>query len=87
MGTVYILKSLVNGKYYVGSTNNLDRRLSEHAKGKTKSLRSKGPFDLVFRQEFSSLKEARTIEYKLKKLKSRLILDRVIKDQIVRLGP
>ena len=86
MGTIYILRSLVNGRYYIGSTNDLTRRIEEHLKGKTKSLRFIKPFELVFSQTYNSIQEARKIEYKLKKLKSRLIIERIIKDKSVKLG-
>ena len=37
---VYILKSLVDGKFYTGYTSNLKKRLDEHNKGLTKSTKS-----------------------------------------------
>ena len=87
MGTVYILKSLHNGRYYIGSTIDLERRLIEHNQGKTKSLRYSRPYELVFSQDYSSISEARKVEMKLKKFKSRVILDRIIKDRKIILGP
>ncbi|HUW24823.1 MAG TPA: GIY-YIG nuclease family protein [Patescibacteria group bacterium] len=35
---VYILRSTKTGKFYTGSTNNLERRLTEHNANKTMSL-------------------------------------------------
>lgn len=87
MGTAYILKSLSNGKFYIGSTNDLNRRLAEHNQGKTKSLRFIRPFKVMFSQEFKTLEEARKIETRLKKFKSRVIIEKIIKDQFIRLGP
>ena len=72
MGTVYILQSKLNGRYYIGSTINLDRRLNEHFAG---------PFDLRFSQNFETIEEARKIELKLKKLKRRDIIERIVRDQ------
>lgn len=34
MGIIYILQSLVNSRYYLGSTNDLDRRLEQHNSGR-----------------------------------------------------
>ncbi len=36
---VYILKCS-NGRFYVGSTNSIERRLEEHKRGKSKSTRN-----------------------------------------------
>ncbi len=79
-GCVYILKSLKNHRYYIGSTNNLKRRLEEHNRGKTTSLKYLRPLKLLFKQKYASLTQARKIEYKLKKLKRKDIVERIIKE-------
>jgi len=48
MEYVYVLKSLKDGKFYVGHTDNLERRLSEHNKGKVTSTKYRCPFELVY---------------------------------------
>ena len=78
IGYVYILKSLKNGKFYLGSTNNLDRRIFEHNLGKNKYTRLTKPFELIFSQKFKTLTLARKIEYKLKSYKSKKILLNII---------
>ncbi len=46
---VYILRSIRNGKLYVGQTDNLDRRLSEHKEGRGgRFTRYQGPWKLVY---------------------------------------
>jgi len=65
----YIIYSTNNGKYYTGSTNNLDRRLREHNSNQTKSLKNKGPFELIYFEEFNTLTEARKRELKIKSYK------------------
>lgn len=86
MNCVYILQSLANGRFYVGSTNDLNRRIAEHNAGKTKSLQYLRPLQLVFHQEYQTLEQARRIEYKLKKLKSKVIIERIIKEGFIKLG-
>lgn len=87
MGTVYILQSLVNSRYYIGSTGNLKRRLFEHNKGKSGYTRLTRPFKLVFSQNYPTLLQARRVEYKLKRLKSKSITEKVIEGQNIRMDP
>ena len=84
MAFVYILQSQTNFRYYIGSTNNLERRLKEHNAGKSTYTKLTKPFKLVFAKEYLALREARQIEYKLKKLKSRKIIERIILDKEIR---
>ncbi len=80
MNIVYILQSEKNGRYYIGSTNNMERRLLEHNSGKTKSLLYLRPMKLVFKKEYASLGDARKVEKNLKKLKNRDIIERIVAD-------
>ena len=48
---VYVLRSLKNGRLYTGSTNDLERRLSEHRRGKTRYTRYAGPFGLAYTED------------------------------------
>ena len=84
---VYILESTKNGRYYIGSTNNLERRIIEHNSGKTKSLKYLTPLKIVFQKEYANEIEARRVERKLKKLKNRNIIERIVKEKILHLGP
>ena len=87
MAYVYILKSFKNLRYYIGSTNNIQRRLEEHNSGKSTYTKLIKPFELVFYQEYSTVKEAKQIEYKLKRLKSRKIIEKIIaEDKIIKMG-
>ena len=67
---VYILRSEATGKFYVGSTNELERRLSEHTRGHSLATRGRGPWKLVYREERSTLVAARRREYEIKQWKS-----------------
>lgn len=61
----YILR-LSNDRFYTGITNNLVRRLSEHAKGQSISTRNKLPFSLVWSKSYKTRKESRRMEVKIK---------------------
>lgn len=66
---VYILKSLRDGKYYVGLTSNLKKRLNDHSSGRTKSTRGRRPLKLIYSEGYGTLKEARERESFLKSYK------------------
>lgn len=71
MWYVYILESLKNGRYYTGYTNNLERRLLEHNKGLTKSIKYLRPLRLIYKEDYSSRAEAAKREKFLKSGKGR----------------
>jgi len=65
---VYILASKRNGTLYVGVTNNLARRMSEHkAKLVPGFTRQYGVDLLVYFEEFDSILDARAREHSLKR--------------------
>jgi putative endonuclease len=64
---VYILASKRNGTLYVGVTNNLARRLSEHKAGLVAGFTRKYEVDqLVYFEAFESILKARAREHSLK---------------------
>ncbi|MGB9637388.1 MAG: GIY-YIG nuclease family protein [Microgenomates group bacterium] len=80
-GFVYILQSLKNNSYYIGSTDNINKRIDEHNRGKSLYTKNILPVKLVFSQQYPSLKAARKAEYWLKSLKSKNILEKIIEDK------
>jgi predicted GIY-YIG superfamily endonuclease len=54
MAFLYILESLTTGRFYVGSTSDLDRRMEEHARGHSPSTRGRGPWKLAYRESFQA---------------------------------
>jgi len=79
---VYIL-ICSNGKYYTGSTDDLQRRMEEHQRGKSKATMNLLPVRLVAFIEFLSLSDARKMEYRIKKMKSRNYIEMLISRQPV----
>ena len=70
MAWVYLLRGS-NGRHYLGSTNDLERRLQEHKAGKTYSTRRLGrEIELITSRECASLDEARALERQLKSWKN-----------------
>ena len=86
MPYVYILQN-DEEKYYIGSTVDLDKRLTHHYGGHTPSTSKMGKLNLVFSQKYDSLKDARYIEGRLKKLKRRDYLEKIIRDGFIKITP
>lgn len=59
---IYILRSVNGKKTYTGSTQNLAERLKAHNTGRVKSSRGFMPYELIYTEEYGSLKEARQRE-------------------------
>ncbi len=75
---VYIIKSLKDNSFYIGSTNDLERRLIEHNEGMSKYTSSKLPWKLVYSEQLPDVTSARSREYFLKKQKNRAFYQRLI---------
>ena len=76
---VYILKCS-NGRFYTGSTDDVDRRIQEHQRGKSKATRNLLPVELKAFIESKSLTEARSLEYQIKQKKSKKFTKRMIEE-------
>ena len=63
---VYVLISEQHNRHYTGLTNDINRRLEEHNKGKTKSTRFFAPWKVLFNESFLTRTEARNREKYLK---------------------
>ena len=63
---MYILRSRKDGNLYIGSTNNLRKRLQEHNAGHVVSTKDRRPFVLVYYEAYAIEKEARQREHNLK---------------------
>ena len=66
MWYVYILKSLKEGRFYVGSTNDLRRRVQEHKEGLCESTRHRAPVNLEAYIAVKNELVARSLEKYLK---------------------
>ena len=71
----YILKSVKDGKKYIGYTSDIAKRLADHNAGLNPSTRNRRPFSLFCCKEFKNKLEAENYERCLKRLKSGRQLD------------
>lgn len=81
MAFVYILKSERDGRYYVGSTTDINRRFKQHQENSHSTSKRMGPFRLEFYQEYPSLNIARSIENRIKRFKRRDFIEKIIRNQ------
>jgi len=69
------------GRHYIGSTENLDRRFSEHQRGKVHSTRRFGqPLELIASREMADIQAARILERELKAKKNPQVAICLLKD-------
>jgi putative endonuclease len=78
MAWLYILQSEKSGRFYVGSTTDLDRRLTEHNAGQTISTRNRGPWNVVHREQFDDAIVAKARELEIKSWKSHRSIQELI---------
>jgi len=79
MPSVYILL-LENGSYYVGATTDFARRLQEHNKCDHAGTKYSKPAKVLLVQECATFSLARKIESKLKRYKSRKLLEKIVRE-------
>ena len=81
MNYTYILRCK-DDTFYTGWTNNLDRRIKEHNRGRgAKYTRSRRPACLVYYEEFETRGEAMRRETEIKKM------DRREKEKLIGISP
>mgnify|MGYP001564917449 CR=1 FL=1 len=79
MYSVYVLRSLKNGKRYVGLTRtSVEERIRQHQSGSSQWTRQNSPFELVHTEEFPTRALAQRRERFLKSGHGRDLLTRLI---------
>ncbi|PIR73337.1 MAG: excinuclease ABC subunit C [Candidatus Moranbacteria bacterium CG10_big_fil_rev_8_21_14_0_10_35_21] len=75
---MYFKNYIQTEKIYIGSTNNLVRRIEDHNNGNTRSTKYFVPWKLVYFEEYPTKKEAIIRERQLKKWKNRIRIEELI---------
>jgi len=81
---VYILKDERN-HFYIGSTQDIKKRIRQHELGHTQTTRNMVKPKLVLKQKIESLEKARKIELRLKKLKRRDYIEKIVSDGYIKM--
>jgi len=79
MFTVYILKNSLSNRYYIGSTNDIIRRISEHNRGQTRSTNQKGVWEIIYTEKYNDELEAKRREKLIKSYKGGNAFKKLIK--------
>ena len=76
---VYILKSIRDGSYYVGSTQDLFSRIERHNQGRSKYTRNKRPWELLYSEEYPDRSAAIKREKEIKKRRRREYIESLVR--------
>ena len=76
---VYVIYSKSKDKYYTGYCEDISTRVQKHNFGSTPSTKSGIPWELVYFEEFDNKSDAIKREKEIKKKKSRIYIERLIK--------
>ena len=79
---VYVLQSKKDGKFYVGCTADLRKRLVYHNKGSVESTRNRRPFELIYYEACISQKDALHREKYLKTAYGKRYIKNRLKDYL-----
>ena len=63
---VYVLKSKLDGKHYIGCTRDLRQRFDDHNHNKVRSTKNNGPYELIYYEAYKSEHDAFKREKNLK---------------------
>ena len=77
MAYAYVLKCKDNS-YYIGSTKNIEKRLSNHQGGRVRYTMSRLPVKLIFLKSFEDYSQALFFEKKIKSWKKRSSIEKMI---------
>ncbi|MBI5412101.1 GIY-YIG nuclease family protein [Candidatus Peregrinibacteria bacterium] len=77
---VYILRSLRDSQFYIGFTNNLERRFREHNEGKNISTASRRPLELIFYEAYLNKSDAERRENYFKTNKGKTTLRQMLRE-------
>jgi putative endonuclease len=74
---IYVLRNL-KGRLYIGSAENLERRIKRHQEGSVRWTSGRGPWELAYHETFATRSEAMTRERTLKSGKANQELRKLI---------
>jgi putative endonuclease len=75
---LYIIESESTGRLYIGQTQGVEKRVSDHNRGGSPYTKGKGPWHLIYLKEFNNRTEALACEKNFKGWKSQVRIKTMI---------
>ena len=75
---LYILRSQTSGRFYVGQTQDVVARLAYHNANYSKSLKNRGPWELLYTETFATRSDATRRERQIKSWKDRKLIGKLV---------
>ena len=82
----YILLSDFDNKFYIGFTDNMERRLKDHNSGKVSSTIARRPFRIIYYEAHLSKSDALRREKYFKTTKGKTTLRQILHDSLSELN-
>jgi len=79
---VYVLRSLKDTQFYIGTTNDIKRRFKQHQSGQNISTAQRLPFELLYYEAHRSKTDALRREKYFKTTKGKVTLRQVIRESL-----
>ncbi|MBN8707265.1 MAG: GIY-YIG nuclease family protein [Bacteroidetes bacterium] len=74
----YVLKSVKTGKFYIGYSSDIAKRIEKHNNGKSRSTKSGIPWSLYYFESYETKTEAIRRELEMKSWKSHKKLEQLL---------
>ena len=71
----YVLRSQTTGRFYLGHTENMVRRIFQHNNNRTVSIKNRGRWELFYSEEYPTRAEAAQWERYMKRMKSHVYIE------------
>ena len=81
MWYVYIIRNDTNKRFYIGVTEDIEKRIAQHNKSKRRSITHFGNYYLVHSEQFPTFQEARKREQQIKAYKGGNAFKKLLREQ------
>ena len=75
---LYILQSQSTNRFYIGQTQDVQKRLAYHNANYSKALKNRGPWRLIYSEGYATRAEAMRRERQIKSWKDRAMIEKLL---------
>ena len=80
---VYVLRSMKDKQFYIGSTSDVQRRLQQHQRGENVSTEKRLPVELLYFEAHRSKEDAIRREKYFKTMKGKVTLRQMLRESLL----